>query len=103
MIGWYVEQEYARLPLLAKHALLAPEAAAPLDLLQDFTGPLAPGDKLDVYPQAGSQQSQVVVVVPAVAARAEVAKDKTEKSTIRMDTIASVVDASNDCDVPLFC
>ena len=47
-IGWYLSHENARLPEDAKHAFCAPDAAAAFDLLQDCTGPRAPGERLDV-------------------------------------------------------
>lgn len=49
MIGWKVEHEYARsVAPFAKHALVAAESAGPFCALQDLTGPVAPGERLDV-------------------------------------------------------
>ena len=50
-----MSHEKARSPEEAKHAFCASDAAGPLLLLQDFTGPFAPGERLEVYPHAGSQ------------------------------------------------
>ena len=50
-----MSHEKARSPEEAKHAFCASDAAGPLLLLQDLTGPFAPGERLEVYPHAGSQ------------------------------------------------
>lgn len=55
IIGWYLSHENASAPDDAKHAFCAPAAAGWLFWLQDCTGPFAPGERFEAYPQAGSQ------------------------------------------------